>query len=193
MPKNKHKEKDFPSLQRRIILYLSQHAPQNINETMKGIKGQYKSSWMAFKSLKRKSLIQVAEQSKYHGREFPRYWLTEQGVVLAISLGAEPQTLLRKTIEIHPENRDLHLLVEITPIVGKNALDVLRLAALTNGHVEQDDVDFLLARQLRNPFSPEVTKQFIKAMKKYPAQYQRLKDSVELVNRKVSELSDLIK
>jgi hypothetical protein len=30
-------------------------------------------------------------------------------------------------------------------------------------------------------------------MKKYPEQYQRLKDSVELISKKVSELSDLVK
>lgn len=111
----------------------------------------------------------------------------------AVYLDAEPQALLRKIVEIYPENKDLHLVAEIAPIVGKNALNVLRLAALNNEHIEQDDVDFLLARQMRNPLSPQVQEKFIQAMKKYPEQYQRLKDSVELVNKKVSELSDLIK
>jgi uncharacterized protein (DUF1786 family) len=46
---------------------------------------------------------------------------------------------------------------------------------------------------MREKLSPEATKQFIAVMKKYPEQFQRLKDSVEQVNKKVSELSDLLK
>jgi hypothetical protein len=44
----------LPPLQRRIFLYLAEKDPQTINETVKALKRQYKSSWIAFWQLREK-------------------------------------------------------------------------------------------------------------------------------------------
>ena len=50
-------EKDIlPPLQKRIVIHLANTKPRTINETVKAMKGQYKSQWTAFNSLKEKYL-----------------------------------------------------------------------------------------------------------------------------------------
>ena len=48
------KNQYLPPLQKRILLCLAKSHPQTINETVKAIKGHYKSSWTAFNSLEKK-------------------------------------------------------------------------------------------------------------------------------------------
>jgi hypothetical protein len=192
MSKQRGKGNSFPHLQKRIVLHLAQNKPQTINETMKGISGHYKSSWIAFKALKKKGLIKDVASKEYRGNTYPCFWLTERGVYLALSQGAKPQTVLKRTLEIYPEDRNLQFLIEAVPILGKNAFDVLYLAALTNGQMEQTNVTSILARQMQSKFAPEIIRQFIAVTKKYPEQNQRLVDSLEQIRKNVSELTDLL-
>jgi hypothetical protein len=106
--------------------------------------------------------------------------------------GAKPETLLSRTLEIYPENGDLQFLIEAVPILGRNAFDVLYLAALTNGQIEQTDVASILAAQMQRKFAPEVKRQFIAVLKKYPETHQRFVDSVKQVRKNLTELSDLL-
>lgn len=192
MSKQQGKRNSFPPLQRRIILNLAQNKPQTINETRKGISGHYKSSWIAFNVLKKKGLIKDVTSKDYRGRHYPRFWLTELGIFLALSEGAEPKTLLMRTREVYPEDTGLQFLIETAPILGKNAFDVLYLAALTNGQIEQTDIDSILAKQMRTKFTPEVITQFITVARKYPQQYQKIVDSVNQTQEKISQLSHLL-
>lgn len=193
MSKAQRRQKDFPPLQKRIILYLAENGPQNINQTKKDIKGHYKSSWIAFDTLKKKSLIKEVASKPYHGKEYPQFWVTEAGIFLALSSQeVKPRTLLKRTLEVYPENTALQFLIETAPILGKNAFDVLYLAAITNGQIEQTDIDSIYAKQMRTKFTPEIITQFIKVAKKYPQQYQKIVDSVNQTQKKLSQLSHLL-
>jgi hypothetical protein len=169
----------FPPLQKRIIIHLAQNKPQTINETVKGISGHYKSSWIAFKALKKKGLIKEVTSKDYRGREYPRFWLTELGIFLALHEGAKPEVLLRTTLEFYPENKNLQLLIEGAPILGKYALDILYLVALNKGVIEQIDLASIFAAQTVNKLTPKQIREFVTVLKKYPEQHQQTRKNLK--------------
>jgi len=179
------KEHSFPPLQKRIILYLAQSKSQTINEIKKGISGHYKSSWIAFNVLKKKGLIKHTTSKDYKNRRYPCSWLTDLGVLLALHEGAKPEVLLKTTREIYPDNKDLHFLIEAVPILGKHALDVLYLAVLNRGEINQTDLIAIFAAQLQNKLNPKQITQFIEVLKKYPDRHQQTRKNLR-------ELSDLL-
>ena len=189
---NENKQNSFPPLQKRIILHLAQSKPQTINETAKGISGNhkgiprnYKSSWIAFKTLAEKGLIKHTTSKDYKGRQYPCSWLTDLGILLALHEGAKPEVLLKTTREIYPENKDLQFLIEAVPILGKHALDISYLAVLNRGVIEQTDLTSIFAAQMLDKLTPKQITQFIAVLKKYPEQHQQTRKNLR-------ELSDLL-
>lgn len=186
------KKESFPPLQRRIVLHLAQTSPKTINETAKeisktkkGIPRNYKSSWSAFKSLEEKGLIKDTTSKDYKNRKYPRSWLTDVGVLLALHEGAEPRALLKTTREIYPEDKDLHFLIEAVPILGKHALDVLYLAVLNRGAINQTDLISIFAAQTIDKLAPNQIAQFVAVLKKYPERHQQTRKDLR-------ELADLL-
>ena len=177
-------------LQKRIFLHLAQNDPQTIYETVKAIKGHYKSSWNAFNALKKKSLIQTVTLKNYRGRDYPRFWLTESGAMLALCEGVTQKTLIDRTLEIYPENKDLLCVLETVPILGQNAFDIAYLAVLRKGKLQPSDITAIYGAQIQSPFSPEQTKQISEVLKKYPELYQRCKDRVKLTLENLKKLDN---
>jgi hypothetical protein len=187
-----NKTDSFPPLQRRIVLHLAQTSPKTINETAKeisktkkGIPRNYKSSWSAFKALEEKGLIKDTTSKDYKNRKYPRSWLTDVGVLFAVHEGAEPQALLKRTREIYPEDKDLHFLIEAAPILGKHALDVLYLAVLNRGAINQTDLISIFAAQTIDKLTPNQIAQFVAVLKKYPERHQQIR-------KDLTELADLL-
>jgi hypothetical protein len=182
----------FPPLQKLIILHLAHNKPQTINQTKKGIRKDYKSTYVALSSLKQKGLVQETTTKTYRNRVYPEFWLAEKGVFLAVYYEPKSTKLLRSAIEIYPENKGLHFLIEAAPILGKNALAVLYLAASTDGEMDQNEIDFLLGRQMTQKLTPEQIRQFAEILKKYPEQQQRCVSSLKQANENISKVSKLI-
>jgi hypothetical protein len=182
----------FPPLQKLIILHLAHSKPQTINQTKKGIRKDYKSTYIALSSLKQKGLVQQTTTKTYRGREYPEFWLAEKGIFLALYYEPKPASLLWRTIEIYPENKGLHFLIEAVPILGRNALDVLYLAASTDGEIQQDEIDSILARQMAQKLTPEQIKQFAAILKKYPEQQQQCVSSLKQASENISKISKLV-
>jgi hypothetical protein len=173
-------------LQRRIILHLAQSKPQTINEIAIAISRDWKTSSIAFKKLEEECLVAKTGKPKYHrGRKFPYFWLTDLGVLRALHEGAKPETLLRATLEIYPENKNLQLLIEAIPILGKHASDVLYLVVKTRGAIEQTDLTSIFAAQTLDKLTPKQIREFVAVLKKYPTQHQQTRKSLK-------ELSDLL-
>ena len=186
----KSKTSSFPPLQKRIILHLAQNKPKTINETAKeisktkkGIPKNYKSVWIAFQTLEEKGLIKKTTTKIYRNRQFPCFWLTDLSVLLALHEGTKPEVLLKTTREIYPENKDLHFLIEAVPILGKHALDVLYLAAVNRGEINQTDLISIFAAQVQDKLTPKQITQFIAVLKKYPERHQQTRKNLrELAN-----------
>jgi len=185
------KGNSFPPLQKRIILYLAQSGPQTINETTKGISGHYKSTWTAFNALKKKGLIKNVTSKNYRGRQYPRFWVTELGIFLALHEGAKPEVLLGTTLKIYPKDKNLQCLIEAVPILGKNAFNVLYLAVLNKGVIKQRDLTSIFAAQMQEKFTPKQVRQFIAVLKKYPEPYRQYTDAINQIRKNLRELSDL--
>ena len=119
------------------------------------------------------------------GRQYPRFWLTELGIFLALHEGAKPEVLLRTTLEFYPKDKKLQFLIEAVPILGKFAFDILYLVALNKGVIEQIDLTSIFAAQTVNKLTPKQVREFVTVLKKYPKQHQQTRKSLK-------ELSDLL-
>jgi len=192
MSKQQIKGNNYPPLQKRIILHLAQSKPQTINKTKKEIKGHYKSSWIVFNTLKKRGLIKEVTSKDYLGRKYPQFWLTEQGIFLSLCLGAKPQTVLRRVTEVYPENKALQFIIEVVPILGENAFDILHLAILKGEKIEQEEIAPIFATAMLKGLTPEQIRQFIQVLKKYPEQYQLCVDYNNQARKNLRELSDLL-
>lgn len=176
---------DFPALQKLIVLYLAQSEPQTINKIKNGIKKDYSNTHDNFVALKDNGLVKAVSSKSYLNRIYPEYWITELGICLALIEGAKPEPLLTKTLQIYPEDKDLHLLIETTPILGKNALDVLCLAVLNRGAINETDLISIFAAQMQNKLTSKQITQFIAVLKKYPEQHHQTRKNLK-------ELFDLL-
>jgi len=179
-------------LQRSILLHLATSNPQTKNATAKAINGHYRSTWTAFTALKEKGLITENGLKTHHGRDFPRYWLTELGTLIALHEGAKPEALLKKTLQIYPENKDLQFLVEAIPILDPNILDSAYLALLNNQQIELNDKISVWFAQAQIGLSSDQKERFNAVLKRYPKANQLVADFVKNVQKNLNELSDTL-
>ena len=184
-----NKREFLTPLQKKILLFLAINYPHTINETVKATRGNYRSSWDAFKELEKKKLIAPVDQKVYRGREYPRYWVTENGILLALSERVNPEILLKKTQEIYPEKKDLQFLIEMIPILGETAYDMTYLSVITNGKVDQSDLIRMFT--LQDKLSLKLIKKYNSILKKYPKRYKQQVDFVKQVSKNVQELLEM--
>jgi hypothetical protein len=188
--KPKAKSQFLPPLQKRILLCLAGSHPRNMHETAKAIKGHYKSTWTAFNSLEKKGIIAETDTEEYRGNWYPRFWLTNAGVFIALVEGIKPSALLTKTIEFYPENKTLQCIVEVANVLGTDMYRIAYPTILSKGKLEKDDVALMFATQLQKDLSLEQIKDLISIMRKYPEQFGDFKDQRDqmLENLKKVEL-----
>ncbi len=102
----------LPPLRKKVLLYIANNEPKTINETVKALKSHYKSTWNAFNDLEKKNIIKPVSSKIYQGQEYPRYWVTEGGALIALCEGAKTKNVIERTIEIYPEKKKIHYLLE---------------------------------------------------------------------------------
>ncbi len=187
-------------LQRRIILHLARGRPQTINETAKGIKRDYKSSWVAFKKLKKKGLIKTAEVKYYRGNQYPYFWLTELGISLALNEGAKPEPLLKQVLETYSESKILQFLIEAVPIIG-NYVGHFFPKSYSDRHAEEELIAMLAAEVLptlspaslmREEFDRERITRLKALLKKYPEFYRHFTDELRRIAENLKTISTLL-
>jgi hypothetical protein len=198
MMKNKEKEHKLPNstqgfitpLQKKILFFLALNQPQTINETVKAISGNYRSSWDAFKELEKKNLINPIDKKYYRGRYYDRFWVTESGVLYALGEKAKSEVLLRRTQEIYPEKKDLQFLIEIIPILGESAHNIVRLEVITNGKVDQNDLISIFATQKK--LGAEEMREYSSILRKYPERYKQHVDYIKKASKQLIDLSKML-
>ncbi len=84
MSKTKIDSTNLPSLQHLIVRHFTESEPETINQTSKELKKQYKATHCAFESLIKKGIICQKNIYEWRGQKFPKYWLTNQGVLSAL-------------------------------------------------------------------------------------------------------------
>jgi hypothetical protein len=104
-------------------------------------------------------------------------------VLRALHEGAEIEILLKTTHEMYPKNLDLHFLIEVYPILTKPMREVLYLATLNRGAINQTDLVAIFAAQLPNKLAPKQITDFVNVLKKYPERHKQTREDLEKVTK----------
>ena len=177
-------------LQKKILLFLAVDRPLTINETVKSIKGNYRSSWDAFKELELKKLVKNVGFKTYRNVEYPRYWLTENGVFFAISEKVDSSILFRRVQEIYPEKKELQFLIEVIPILGGNIYDLIKLEVITNGKFDQNYLISIFASNKK--LTDDEIKRYNSVLVKHPELYKQHKEYINKTQKNLKNLSDML-
>ncbi len=108
---------------------------------------------------------------------------------LALIEGIKPKSLLTKTLEIYPEDRQLQCIIEVSTILGTEMFEIGYSAIVKKRKIEKNDVSTMLAAQLQKDLSLEQIGELISIMKKYPEQFGSFQDQIDqmLENLKIVE------
>jgi len=192
MSKQEGKGNSLPPLQKRIILHLAKSGAQTINETKSGLKGHYKSAWIASNALEAKGLVKKTDVKIYRNREYPRYWLTQAGVFVALVEGANPHNLLERTIKTYPDDKTLQCVLEISPVVGLEGFRIALSAVQDKGKLDDSDTMRMLLAGAQKDVSIQQFKELLTIIKKYPNEYERTKKRIGAMSTLLAKLVSLI-
>ncbi len=188
MPKSQTKGNNLPSLQRAITLHLASGEPQTINETRASIKKSYKPTWVAFNSLENKNLISKINVKQYHGREYPRFWLTAEGIVMALMEGANFEILLEQAKTLYPDAKTLHCFLEIMPYTKPELLKLAYSIIKGKKEVGMSELATLTFSRSANQMSIEDERAFMATLEKYPEEYKEFKTKIQSAINQLSQL-----
>jgi len=183
----------LPPLQKQIILFLAQNNPQTVNEASKALNKSYKSLWTALNSLKEKHLVQTVNVKSYRGREYPQFWVSPAGVLLALFEGIRSDNLLEKSLVIYPEDTNLQAILEVSPILGTEAFKFAFQVILIKGKLEQSDIPLIIFTQMQKDIDISQLEPLIAILKKHPQQFEITKAYAEEINRKLAKIESLFK
>jgi len=130
----------LPLLQRDMILYLAKEGSHTKNAIASGVSRSYQPTWTAFKSLEKKSLIKETDVKTWRGREYQQFWLTDNGVLIALAEGADPDRLLELTRKIYPKNQRLACYLEVLSKMSLHIIKIAYSALESKGKLEPTDV-----------------------------------------------------
>ena len=188
----KEKSDNLHPLQKLVVLHLSKSGPQTINKTASDIKHHYKPSYIAFKTLEKKGIIRKAKITEVKGRKFPLYWLTEEGLILALTEGASSTNLLKKTKEIYPNNKVLQLGLEMAPHINVRTFKVALTALRTKGKLEPADLISIMITQMETDAPMKTFIQALETFRKYPKEYEQFKQDITQIRENFNKLIEKV-
>jgi hypothetical protein len=188
----------LPPLQKKIVLHLAKSEPKTINETVTALKGNYKSSWIAFNKLEEKQIIQKTDTKSYRGREYPRFWLTPTGVLIALFEGINFEVLLERTLKMYPDDKNIQILLELSPVFGTEVFKLAFLTILKKGKLDEDDLTMIVTAELNSPeaqsdFGGRRPEDILAILKKHPVAYENTKKYARRAREKIEKLDSLFK
>jgi ribosomal protein L28 len=181
----------LPPLQKKVLLYLANNEPKTINETVKALKSHYKSTWNAFNNLENKTLVNPVSTKNYQGQEYLRYWTTTDGAFIALCEGAKTSNVIKRSLEIYPERKDLQYLLESVSILGPDAFTIGYMAFVSKGRIEPSDITKMLITQCS--LTPQKIMQFSEMLLKYPEQKQKYDEMITEMADKLKNLDKVFR
>jgi hypothetical protein len=192
--KNQHMSKEnlecnnLHSSQKAIVLQFAETEPMTINQLNKSISKDYKATYTTFKSLRRKKLIAETGSRNYNGQEYPCFWLTDEGMIMALMEGADADKLLQQTKKIYPTAEVTHCFLEIIPLFDPEIMRMAYSYAKGKGKLEFADVAQVVLSGAA-AMDIETGKKIAIILKKYPKYYAALK---MVVQQMIDQLNQLI-
>jgi len=198
MSSQKSKGSILPPLQRRIILCLADGGLQTINEITSNIPllklakvCHYKPTWMAVKWLGKKGLVREAGKKEYRGREYPQFWLTSDGVLVALTEGAPLERLLARTKEIYPKDETLACYLEVVSRLNPDIIRLAYSALRRKGKIEPIDLATILFAEMQTDTSIQVYREIVKTIRSYPKEYEAFKRRMEKALETISKFNEM--
>ena len=163
------------------------------NETATTLNAHHKSTSNVFKKLQTMKLITKVGLKDYQNVKYPLFWVTKDGAVAALCEGADEKRVLKRALEIYPNNRNLHFALEIMPIFGLEAFKLVCTAFAKKGKLEDSDNAQIYATQMQNKFTPEEESQFTDVLDRYPEQQKPFVDTFKKMNINMEKLLKQLK
>ena len=192
MSKHKKEGNSLHPLQKQIVLHLSKSGPDTINNTVKNIKHSYKPSWTAFNSLEQKGLLTKVRTKPWHGRQFPKFWLTDIGILTALIEGASPADLLTQSRQVYPNSQMLQYFLEIIPNFNPDIVRIALTAFKNKGKLEPVDLGTIFFTQMDTDTTYDKFANALEIMEKYPKEHKRFKEQLTLMRKNFNRLSKII-
>jgi hypothetical protein len=181
------------SLQKQILLTLAESYPRSRFDMSKAIKGDYHATCDAFDNLEENGIIAKTKVDEYRGRQHPHYWLTPKGVFIALIEGVSPTTLLRKVVELYPENKTLQCIVEVSTVLGTDMFRIAYPAVQKEKKLGEDEISLMFAAQLRKNLSWEQIRDLISIMRKYPEQFGNFNKQRDQMLENLKKVESILK
>jgi hypothetical protein len=175
-------------LQKMILLFLAENEPQTANETALKLDKDYKPTSTAFKSLQKKKLIAKTGIKDYRNRKYSKFWLTDQGIIMALLEGANHEKLSKQAINLHPDNKALPLFLEIAPYIDRQIIEMTYSSVRETGNFDFMDVMNLLFLQAPTETDIENAKKLSLVLKKYPGEYEVLKEAKKFIIKQLNHI-----
>ena len=180
----------LPPLQRDMLLYLAKEGSQTKNKIALGVSRSYKPTWTAFNSLKEKKLIKETDVKTWRGREYPQFWLTDNGVLIALAEGANPDRLLELTKQIYPKNQTLACYLEVLSKMSLHIIKIAYSALESKGKLEPTDVINIILTETAKT-SDQLQKEVINTLKAYPKEYDLFKKRMDKILESLDKLKEM--
>ena len=142
-----------------------------------------------FQKLRKKKLIKKTSIKKHAGREYPSYWLTDEGIIMALMEDANPNKLLKQAKTIYPENKNVHWFLEIAPLFDPQVIKMAHSSLKGKDKLEVREIITLYLSQPSVAMDFKTAKKLTAILKKYPDEYSVLKNAVKEM---IDQLSQLI-
>ena len=152
-------------------------------------KKSYKPTWSAFNSLEKKKLIWKASVKEYRNREYPLYWLTDEGIITAILDGADMALLLEESKRLFPDAKILHCFLEVIQHMNPMAIQLARNVVKNKGKLDFVALMTILVSDATFESDVETMKNIVAILKKYPKEYEQAKI---LIQQMINQLKQLI-
>ena len=188
MAKTLTKNDTLPSLQKAIVTYMADNEPKTIRQISKGLSKDYSATYTSFKSLEKKKLVSKTTVKRYREQDFDCYWLTDEGMIMALMEGADADKLLAQTKTLNPDAEITHCFLQVIPLFDPVIIRTAYSYVKGKGTLEFAEVAQIILSGTAEAMDIETGKRIATILKQYPEQYAKLKYVVQEMIKTLSQL-----
>ena len=135
-------------------------------------------------------MIKETDVKTWRGREYSQFWLTDNGVLIALAEGADPDRLLELTKQIYPKNQTLACYLEVLSKMSLHIIKIAYSAIESKGKLEPTDVINILLTETAK-ISDQLQKEIIDTLKTYPKEYETFKKKMDQILESLDKLKEM--
>lgn len=167
------------SIEKEVIRALAHKGSQTINATKNIIKGHGKSVNNAFHSLEEKKLIEVVGQREYRNRIFNLFWLTFDGMVIAITHKAGQEVMKENYEKIHGKSEETDFLFEFAKAFPNKINDIYSMfKTAERGQLTLKSM----------PIADDEMRKFLRIIIKYPEFRKLVKKAMRVATKEFNKM-----